>query len=142
MRVETRGQRGSKTLPCHPWEFSGRIASQCAALFTGVLQIGRTSNDLARVAGDCAQVLVDCLEIAVGHVPEEWPSHDQEKIAVEGWLDTIGRSAGGSAIWVYVIEIGAHPHDLDELLVSAPTFRQSRFVRCQIAGVKVRKCAD
>jgi hypothetical protein len=98
----------------------------------------RTSNHLSRVAGDCLQVLVDSPELMVSHVPEGWLSHDLEKVAVERRLETIGRSTGGSAIWVYGIEIRPSPHDLDELLVSEPTFGQSRFVRRQIAGVRVR----
>jgi hypothetical protein len=55
----------------------------------------------------------------VGHVLEEWPSHDLKMIAVERRLETIGRCARTSAIWVYVIEILAFPHDIDELFVSA-----------------------
>src|SRR6266436_1570808 len=60
-------------------------ASQCAALAlcTSVLQIRRNCDHLARVTGDGTQVLVDCSEVMVGHVLEEWPSHDLKKIAVE-----------------------------------------------------------
>jgi len=68
----------------------------------------------------------------IGHVLEDWPGHDLEKIAVERRLQTVGgrRSAGDPAIWVHVIEVGALPHDLDELLVGMATLRQPRFVRC------------
>jgi hypothetical protein len=82
------------------------------------------------------------LGVRGGHVPEKWPAHDLEQIAVEGWHETIGRRARGgrraSATWMYVIEVGALPHNLDELRVAMSTCRQLRFVWCQIAGVKVR----
>jgi hypothetical protein len=74
----------------------------------------------------------------IGHVLEEWPSHDLKMIAVEGRLETIGRCAGSGAIGVHAIEILAVPHDIDELFVSAPTCRQTGFVWRQIAGVKVQ----
>jgi hypothetical protein len=80
----------------------------------------------------------------VGHVAKKRPSHDLEQIAVEWWRETIGRRAGACATWMYVIEIGALSHDLDELLVGMASCRQPRFVRCQIARVKVRnlrRCA-
>jgi hypothetical protein len=114
------------------------IAAKCVALFADVQQIRRTCNHLTRIAGDRAQVLVDRAELMVGHVPKKRPSHDLQQIAVEGWRETIGRSAGACATWMYVIEIGAFPHDLDELLVGVASGRQPRFVRCQIARVKVR----
>ena len=109
----------------------------CAALFTGILQVRRICNPWAGVAGDGTQVLVDCSEVVVGHVFEEWPSHDLKKIAVDGWQVTVAFSDAITAIWVYVIKISASPHDLDEFLVSVPTCRQSRFIRRQIAGIKV-----
>ncbi len=78
----------------------------------------------------------------VSHAPEKRPAHDLEQIAVEGRHETVGRRARGgrraSATWMYVIEVGALPHDLDELRVAVSTCRQPRFVWCQIAGVKVR----
>ena len=85
-----------------------------------------------------AQVLVDCSEVVVGHVLEEWPSHDLQKITVDGRQVTGASSDAVSAIWVYVIKIGTSPHDLDEFLVSMSTCRESRLIRSQIAGIKVQ----
>jgi hypothetical protein len=83
--------------------YSQPNSCQSAELFTDVLQVGRACNHLAWIARNRAQVVVDCPQVAVGHFPERRPSHDLEKIAVEGWLKTISRNAGGSAIGMYVI---------------------------------------
>jgi hypothetical protein len=113
------------------------IELKAPCLFTGILQIRRTCNSWSRIARDRAQVLVDCSEVVVGHVLEEWPSHDLKKIAVDGWHVTAASSDAAGAIWVHVIEIRASPHDLDELLVGVATRRKPRLVGRQIAGIKV-----
>jgi hypothetical protein len=90
------------------------------SLFASVLQIRRTCNHRIRVAGDRAQVLVDCLQLVIGHVLKGRSAHHLQKIAVERRQEAVGRRIGRSAIRMDVVEVGAVPHDLDELLVSAP----------------------
>ena len=73
----------------------------------------------------------------IGHVLEGRPAHHLQKIAVERRQEAVGRRTGRSAIRMYVIEVGAVPHDLDELRVGAPAFRQSSVVRRQVPRIKV-----
>jgi hypothetical protein len=43
---------------------------------------------------------------------------------------------------MYVIQIGAMPDDLEELIVGAPAYREPGIVWCQIARVQVRNGPD
>lgn len=74
----------------------------------------------------------------LGHVLEGRPWHDLEKISVEGGLEAVRRSVGAGTIRVNMIKVCAMPQDLKKLWKGVATFRQSRIVRCQVAGVNVR----
>jgi len=94
--------------------------------------MSRARRRLACDAGDRAQIFVDSTEVMVSHVVIDGPWHYLEKSAVERGRQTIPVGGAGTG-WMEVIHVYACPYDLDKLWKRTTSFRQSSFVRCQIA---------
>ena len=110
---------------------AGRI-SPAPDLPSFAIVMSRARRRLARDAGDRAQILVDCTEVMVRHVVVDGPWHYLEKSAVEWGWQTIPIGGPGTC-GMEVIHVYACPYDLDKLRKRMTSFRQSSFVRCQVA---------
>ena len=100
--------------------------------------VSRTRRGLTRNAGDRAQIFVDSTQVVVRHVVIDRPWHYLEKSAVERGWQTIPVGGAGTG-WMEVIHVYACPYDPHKLRKRMTSFRQSSFVRGQIARDDVWK---
>ena len=88
------------------------------------------------------QILINGAQVTVSHVLEIEPWHDLQKTAVEWkrhapWVDGTRRTGG-----MEMVHVDSSPHDLHKLGKRVAPFRQSGFIRGQIAGENMRRAWD